>query len=178
MNILFFIILILTLFVSQTILFPSFTWFSQCFDLLIIVVLYLSLISRRHLVVLPIMLIGAVMDSTSGVPFFLHIFSYLWIYLIVQLVKQLLFQRSLIFLLIISIVSVATQQVLIILSIFIQRGPVAMLELNYGLMIRQIFWGLVIIGPSVWFVNIARTHWLSLTSELKKQMIRSYRGEL
>lgn len=178
MNILFFTILTLFLFVLQTIILPSFTWFSHCFDLLIIMVLYLSLISKRHIVLLPIMLIGAVMDSTSGVPFFLHIFSYLWIYLIVQMVKQLLFQRSLIFILIISVVSVAIQQGLLMLSVFIQRGTYAVFELNYGLMIRQIFWGLVLIGPGIWLMDIARINWITVTSAIKKQMFQRSKGEL
>ncbi len=178
MNIFFFIILTLTLFILQTVILPSFSWFYQCFDLLIIVVLYISLISRRHSVMFAIVFIGALMDSTSGVPFFLHIFSYLWIYLIVQLVKQLLFQRSLVFILIISVVSVVIQQGLVLLSIFIQQGSQAFMDFNFGLLIRQAFWGLLIIGPAVWLVNIGRINWLIASRILKKQMIRKYKGEL
>jgi rod shape-determining protein MreD len=177
MNILFFILLSFFLFVLQTILLPSFSWFSQCFDLLIILVLYLSLLSGRQAVILPIVLIGAVMDSTSGVPFFLHIFSYLWVYLIVRMVRQFFFQRSLIFILMISIVSVAIQQCLVILSILMQHGVPAVLELNFGLMVRQVFWGLLFIGPGLWLVNVARVNWLAVASAVKKQITQHNRGQ-
>lgn len=178
MNILFFIILTLTLFVVQTIILPSVSFFPQCFDLMIMVVLYISMLARRHLALLPIIFIGAVMDSISGVPFFLHIFSYLWIYFIVQLVRQFLFAQSLVFLLAISIVSVAIQQGLIVLSILIQQGSEAVLNLDFGMFIRQVFWGMILIGPGIWLMNISRVNFLAVTRMIKKQVTRKYRGEL
>lgn len=178
MNIFFFIILTLFLFILQTVILPTFSWFPQCFDLLIIVILYISLITNRHSVLFAVVFIGAVMDSTSGVPFFLHIFSYLWIYIIVQLVKQLLFQHSLVFILVISVVSVLIQQGLVLLSIFVRQGPDAFIGFNYGLLIRQAFWGLLFIGPSIWLINTARVNWIFTARAVKKQLVRKYRGEL
>ncbi len=178
MNIFFFTLLTLILFILQTVIIPSFFWFSQCFDLLIIVVLYLSLISNRHSILFALLFIGSIMDSTSGAPFFYHIFSYLWIYIIVQVVKQLLFQRSLIFVLIISVVSVLIQQGLLLLSIFLQQGNDAITGFDYGVLIRQAFWGLVFIPPSIWFVNICRQNWNYFSRKMKKQLIQTYRGEL
>ena len=122
MNIFFFISLTLILFVFQTLILPSFSWFSHSFDLLIIEVLYLSLFSKRSSVIIAIILIGALMDSASGVPFFFYIFSYLWIYIVVQLVSQFLFQRSVLFVMVISMVSVMVQQCLLLLTVFIQQG--------------------------------------------------------
>ena len=122
MNVLFFIIFTLFLIVLQTIVLPSFPWFAQCFDLLIIDILFLSLISSHYSIIAAIVVIGCIMDSVSGVPFFYHIFSYLWIYIIVQIVKQLLFQRSIMFILIISIVSILIQHVLLLLSVFVNQG--------------------------------------------------------
>ncbi len=178
MNIFFFTFLSLTLFIFQTVILPSFSWFNQCFDLLIILVLYLSLISNRSSILFAIIFIGAVMDSISGVPFFYHILSYLWIYIIVLLVKQLLFQRSLVFILIISIVSVLIQHGLLLLSIFIQQGQNAIIGFDYGLMVRQMFWGLIIIPPCIWFVNVCRQHWNYVAKMMKKEFIRQYKGEL
>ncbi|MCK5836927.1 MAG: hypothetical protein KAH09_06640, partial [Desulfobacula sp.] len=86
MNAVFFVLFTGVLIILQTIVLPSFDWFSQCFDLMIINVLFLSLVSSHYAMVFAIILIGCIMDSVSGVPFCLHIFSYVWIYIIVYLV--------------------------------------------------------------------------------------------
>jgi len=151
MNVLFFIIFTLFLIVLQTIVLPSFSWFDQCFDLLIIDILFLSLISSHYSIAAAIILIGFIMDSISGVPFCYHIFSYLWIYIIVFIVKQLFFKQSIIFILIISIVSVLIQQGLLLFSIFVQQGYDAILVFDFRLLTRQAFWGFVFIPPSIFF---------------------------
>lgn len=122
MNAVFFIGLTLFLIVLQTIVLPSFSWFVQCFDLLIIVVLFLSLISSHFSMVFAIVMIGSVMDSISGVPFCFYTFSYLWSYIIVHLAKQMLFKQSIIFILIVSLLSVVIQQGLLLLSVFVSHG--------------------------------------------------------
>ncbi len=176
MNVLFFIIFTLFLIVLQTIVLPSFPWFAQCFDLLIIDILFLSLISSHYSIAAAIILIGFIMDSISGVPFCYHIFSYLWIYIIVIIVKQLLFKQSMIFIFIISIVSVIIQQVLLLFSIFVQQGHTAILVFDFRLLIRQVFWGFVFIPPSIWLVNIFWQNWIFVTKLLKKQMAQKYKG--
>lgn len=177
MNIVFFIIVTTVLFILQTIVIPSFTWFSYCFDLMIIVVLYLSIISDRHTVLIPVILIGCVMDTSSGTPFFLHIFSYIWVYLLIQLVQQVLFRRSIIFVLIISVVSVLIQQLFLLLSVFVRHGNEAVLTFDYGILIAQLILALIFIPPSVWVLNISRHNWRHLTEMIKKMLVRRYRGE-
>ncbi|MCK5696071.1 MAG: hypothetical protein KAH62_05670 [Desulfobacula sp.] len=176
MNALFFIIFTLFLIVLQTVVLPSFFWFAQCFDLLIIDILFLSLISSHYSIVAPIILIGCIMDSISGVPFCYHVFSYLWIYIIIFLVKQLFFKQSIVFILIISIVSVFIQQGLLLFSIFVQQGHTTILAFNFSLLIRQAFWGFVFIPPSIWLVNVFWQNWIVVTKSMKKQMAQKYRG--
>lgn len=62
----FFLAATIGLIVFQTAVLPSFFWFSHCFDLLIIVVLYLSLAFSRAGAVFAIAGMGIVMDSISG----------------------------------------------------------------------------------------------------------------
>lgn len=176
MNALFFAMLTLFLILVQTILFPSFPWFSQSFDLLIIDVICLSLVYSHYAVILAIAVIGCIMDSLSGVAFFHHIFAYLWIYLIVILFKQLVFQRSVIFVLIISLVSVLIQQAMILFSVFIEEGRDVLGQTDFSLMAKQLFWGGVVIPPSVWAINGFRQYWLLLVKRLKKQFTQKYRG--
>ena len=133
MTTLFFIILTLFLIVMQTIILPSFSWFAQCFDLLIINVLFLSLISSHFSMIAVIIIIGCIMDSISGVPFCYHILSYSWVYIIVQLVKQFFFKQSIIFILIISVVSVLIQHGLLLFPVFVNQGCKPVLEFDLTL---------------------------------------------
>ena len=175
MNVLFFAMLTIFLIVIQTVIFPSFFWFSQCFDLMILNVIFLSLAYSHYTVILTIILIGCIMDSISGVPFFHHVFSYLWIYLIVQLFKQFVFKRSLVFILIISLASVLIQQGLILFSVFIEQGSGAILLKNFKLMAWQLFWGGLFIPPGVWVINQLHRHWMVFAKILKKQFAHRFR---
>lgn len=176
MNVIFFIIFTLFLIILQTVVLPSFSWFAQCFDLLIIDILFLSLISSHYSIVAAIIMIGCIMDSISGVPFCYHVFSYLWIYIIVFIVKQLLFKQSIIFILIISIVSVSIQHILLLFSVFVLQGHNTILSFDFGLLIRQAFWGFVFIPPSIWLVNVFWKKWIFVTKSMKKQMAQKYKG--
>lgn len=176
MNALFFIMLTFFLIVLQTIIFPSFSWFSQCFDLLIIDVLFLSLWASHLSMVLAIIIIGCIMDSISGSPFCFHIFSYLWIYLIVYLGKQLVFKQSIIFILILSIVSVLIQHGLLLFSVFVRQGADTIWEFDFGLLAKQMFWAFIFIPPAIWFVNVCRQNWIITIKSIKKQAAQKYRG--
>ncbi|MCK5164711.1 MAG: hypothetical protein KAQ72_13385 [Desulfobacula sp.] len=172
MNILFFIIFSFFLIIVQTVILPSFPWFVQCFDLLIIDILFLSLISSHHSVVFAIIVIGCIMDSISGVPFSYYIFSYLWIYIIVHIVKQLLFQRSIVFILIMSVVSVFIQHGLLLFSVFVHQGDNTIWEFDFGLFIRQAFWGFIFIPPGIWLVNIFWQNWIYVIKFLRNRLLK------
>ncbi len=172
MNIIFFIFLTLFLIVIQTVIFPSFSFFAQSFDLLIIDVLFLSLISTHYSTIFVIIIIGCIMDSISGVPFCHHIFSYLWIYIIVYLAKQLLFKQSVVFMLIISMISIIIQHGLLLFSIFVNQGDNVILDLNFGLMIRQLFWGVVFIPSGIWLINVFWKNWKLVTKSLQKKIAK------
>lgn len=176
MNGIFFVFTTLFFILLQTVVFPSFSWFSQSFDMIIMVVLFLSLTYSHYAVVTAIVFMGGIMDSISGMPFFLHIFSYLWIYLIVQLFKQFVFQRSVVFVLIISVVSVAVQQTLIIFSVFINQGQAAVWRMDLSLMVRQLLWGVVVIPPGVWLLNVFRQNWLVITRNFRRSLEQKYRA--
>jgi len=173
MNAFFFITLTLFFIVIQTIILPTFLWFDQCFDLLIIEILFLSFIPSHYSMVLAIIAIGCLMDSISGVPFGHYIFSYLWVYIIVQIAKQLLFQRSTVFIFIMSIVSISIQHGFLLFSVFVQNGVDAIWELNFTLLIRQIFWGVVFIPPGIWLINIFWQKWILKTKFLQNSVFQN-----
>jgi len=176
MNTVFLILLTFFLTVMQTVILPSFSFFSDRFDLLIIAALFLSLIATHHSMVIALIVIGCMMDSISGVPFFFHIFSYVFIYLIVHLVKRLIFKQSIIFLLIISLLAVLIQHALLFFSIFVRQEPGAIIGFDFLLLAKQAFWGLVIIPPCISLLHMYRKNWLMMTKRMGKHMAETYRG--
>lgn len=176
MNAVFFTSLTVFLVIVQTVILPSFSWFSQCFDLLIINVLFLSFNVSHSFVVVAIIVIGCIMDSLSGVPFCYHVFSYVWIYIIVRIARQLLFQRSLIFTYIISLVGVCIQHGLLLFSMFVSQGSAVFRDFNFGLLIRQELWAVVLIPPGVWFVTVCWHNWNFIVKFLQKQIAQKSRG--
>ncbi|MCG8618124.1 MAG: hypothetical protein MI802_18075 [Desulfobacterales bacterium] len=174
MNFSFFFMVTLGLVICQTVVFPEFSWFSQCFDTLIIVVLYLSLAYTGYGAVTAIVGIGILMDSLSGAPFFLHVFSYLWIFLVVQMFKQLVFQRSVLFMMTVSLIAVAIQQVLILFSVFVSHGQPGITAIDYSLVIRQLFWGVLFIPAGVWVTNIFRQNYMVVIRQVRREMARKY----
>ncbi len=169
MKALFFIFFTLVFIVIQTIILPGFSFFINSFDLMIINILLLCLLSTRFPTVLSIVLIGMIMDSISGVPFGFHVLSYIWIYLLVYLVQQFLFQKSLIFILVISIVSVVIQQGLLLFSIAVGSSDLSVLNIDFRVLIHQLFWGFLCIPPGVWFLNSLYKHWIKTSHNLVRR---------
>lgn len=153
MKFVFFTILTAILIILQSVVLPCFIQFDHFFDLMIIGVLFISLKTTRHVTIVAVMAIGCIMDSISGVPFAFHVFSYLWIYIIVYIFRQLLFDQSMVFVFIISIVSVLIQHVLLLFSILAIKGYDDVMIFDYQLLIRQVFWGFLLIPVSIWVLN-------------------------
>ncbi|OGR25790.1 MAG: hypothetical protein A2277_09360 [Desulfobacterales bacterium RIFOXYA12_FULL_46_15] len=170
MNAIFSILVFFFLAVMQAVILPSFSFFPSCFDLLIIAVLFLSLISTHHSMIIALIVIGCVMDSISGVPFFFHILSYISIYLIVHLVKRMIFKQSIIFLIIISLIAVLIQHALLLFSIFVRQEPGTTFRFDYFLLAKQAFWGLVLIPPCISMLHTYRQNWMAIIKKMKKQM--------
>ena len=174
MKVLFFIILTLFLMILQSVVLPSFSWFEQSFDLLIIDILFLCLIASRHSMILAVISIGCIMDSISGVPFSYHVLSYLWIYIMVYIIRQLLFDQSVVFVIIISLASVIIQHLLLLVSIFVGNGNDNLSEFKFDLLIKQTFWAFIFIPLSIWIINILWVRWNLMTKLMYKQLIQHY----
>lgn len=164
MNALFFIFFSLFLIVVQTVILPVSNIFVQCFDLMIINILLLSLIINHVGVVIAIIVLGIIMDSLSGVPFGYHLFSYLWIYILVTLFRQLFFQKSVAFLMVISIVSVLIQQLILLFSIFIKTSDTQGFQFDISLFVPQLLWAFIVIPPSIWALDGLYKRWIKMSS--------------
>ncbi|OGR50794.1 MAG: hypothetical protein A3J80_06400, partial [Desulfobacula sp. RIFOXYB2_FULL_45_6] len=135
-----------------------------------------SLIATRHYMLIALILIGCIMDSISGVPFFFHIFSYVSIYLIVYLVKRLIFKQSIIFLMIISLMAVLIQHALLLFSIFVRQEADTVLGFDFFLLATQALWGLVLIPPCISILHTCHWKWMSFTKKMMRQTAGTYRG--
>jgi len=169
MNAVFFIIFSLFLIVIQTIILPSFSLFTQCFDLMIINVLFLCLISTHYSSIFAIIVIGIIMDSMSGVPFSYHLFSYLWTYILVSIFRQLFFQKSVVFLLVVGLVTVTIQQGILLFSILVNTPGNVFLSFDFSLFIPQLFWAFVIIPPSIWCLEVFFKKWKKTVTNIRQQ---------
>ena len=176
MKAVFLIFLTFFLIIFQSIMLPYFSWFDQCFDLLIIDILFLSLIASRHSMIFVVIIIGCAMDSISGVPFYYHVFSYLWIYIMVNIVRQLFFDQSFLFILIISFIAVIIQHLLLLFTIFINDGYDFSLDFDFSLLIKQTLWGFIFIPLCIWIINIFWLRWNYMTKFMHKQFIEKQKG--
>ncbi len=176
MNFTFFFFFTLFLVIIQTVIIPNFSWFPYCFDLMIINVLYLSLFSQRYWVPFCLIIIGSIMDSLSGSSFFLHTTAYLCIYLIIFFLRRLVFQRSAIFVFIVSLVSVCIYQSLVMFSVFLLQGHKAIAATDYRLCIGQVIWAAVGIPIGVWFMETMHRKFLHAVKQSCRHMARKYRG--
>ncbi|NDY71579.1 hypothetical protein DO021_08140 [Desulfobacter hydrogenophilus] len=174
-NFVFFLFSTLILVITQTVVLPDFSWFSHSFDLMIINVLYLILFSPRYWVPFWLVIIGSIMDSLSGAPFFLHTTAYLCIYLIVFFLRRLVFQRSGIFVFLVSLVSACIYQGLVMFSVFLLQGHKAITATDYHLCIGQVIWAAVGIPVGVWFMEAMHQNFLQVVKRSSGHMAGKYR---
>ena len=154
--------------VFQTVLLPGFSGAFYFFDLTIILIVYISLYSSRYWAVAAVAGIGCILDSLSGGPFFLYTFSYVWIYLIVQLARQFVFQTSALFVMVISLLSVAIQQGIFLFSVFARQDYTAFESMDIDLMLRQVAWGGVMIPLGVGMISTGNRHWQALLQRMAR----------
>jgi len=98
------------------------------------------------------------------------------VFFIVQLVKQFVFQRSAMFMIVVSLVAVSIQEGLMIFSVFLSQGQAGVLDLDFSLVIRQMIWGMVIIPPGVWVMNVMRQNFFYVIRQFRRDLARKYRG--
>ena len=149
MKISFFLLLTFFLTIIQTAAFPDFFLSHNSFDLLIINIIYLALTFKHPAIICVVILIGSFMDSISGVYFGLYLTTYIWIYVIVQILKLFVFSRNIIFYVIIAVFAVATESIFLILLIYINQGESGLNSINYSLIAKQAFLAFIFIPVSL-----------------------------
>ncbi|MBF0232380.1 MAG: rod shape-determining protein MreD [Desulfamplus sp.] len=145
----FYVLLSLSLIVIQTSLLPSISLFYHCFDLLLIVVLFFSLMFSHTSMIVSVIFIGFCMDSISGAPLGIYTISYIWIFILVQFLKRFVHRGNFIFLPCISAISVIMENSFLFFSFFIRYGRDAISIQDLIVAGEQSLWAFFVISICV-----------------------------
>lgn len=142
----FYLCICLFLVIVQTTVFPLFPVLINFFDLMLPVIIYIGFFRSIRESIPVLFFFGLVMDGLSGAPFGLFFSSYIWLYVIVLLLKQVFLVKKM---LLLSFVAA--------LGVLIQNGILIVVEnlffpkLNFLVSIVSILWiellYAIIVGP-------------------------------
>ena len=115
----------LLLIVLQTVAFPGVTLLTNFFDLTVTFVIYLGLLRPARESLPMIVILGGVMDNLSGTPFMLYVATYIWVYLLVCGLTQMLHVGMRFRLAVIVSLAVLVQNIIFVLwGLFFETGAV------------------------------------------------------
>lgn len=171
MKFFFFIMLSLVLIIAQTSIFPGFSFFSQSFDLLIVNVIYLSLISSNPCMILVVILLGTIMDSLSGAPFGIYISVYVWIFISVQGMKIFVHPGSIVLLPIVSSMAVLIENLFLLFSFFVRNGKNAVSAQDFVFMVKQIMWAFVFIPLLIVIIHAVQKSLLGFVGKITDRLM-------
>ena len=147
------------LIIIQTTIFPYFSFFYQCFDLIIISILYISIFFSHPIMIIGIVFQGYIMDSISGTPFGYYIISYVWIYLCVQILKKFISTRDFILIPVLSLISVFIENIFLFFIFFIKYGKEAVVLIDFIIMLEQMVLAFIFVTPFILILRRFEKPW-------------------
>jgi len=159
MNVLFYLLLSLTLVIIQTTLVPEIAFFHCCFDLLIVNVLYVSLFASHGFFIIYVGILGWIMDCLSGAPSGFYLSSYLWIYIFVQILRHVIHAENFIFIPVISAIAVAMEHGFLIFILLARQGGWFFSVSDMVSMGKKILVGFFIIPLLLWLIHRCKKGW-------------------
>ncbi len=172
MNILFFAFIFFFFLIIQTCILSYSSGLFLCFALELVPVLLVSIRYHRHTACFCVALAGLFMDSLSGCAFFTHMFSYIWIYIMIQFFKRLVFLKNFFFILIVTVLSICIELGMMLFPVLVAQGQVPDGDLLY---VKQAVIAMITVPPMVWMVDALRKYWLDFVQTMQEKWIRFYR---
>ncbi len=166
MKFLFYIILFVVLIILQTAILPNFYFFSKSFDLLIVNILYMSMVFSSPWLLVVVVIQGCIMDSISGTPFGLYMSVYLWICVSVQVMKRFVHPGNIIFVSVVSALSVFVENCFIVFFFFVRYGELNPSFQDIILMAEQMVGAFFIAPVMVLLIHIMQKKWGSFVDKL------------
>ncbi len=172
MNILFFAFVFFFLVIIQTCVLPYISCLFWCFDLQLIPVLLVSIRYNHYSACICTAFVGLLMDSLSGCAFFTHMFSYIWIYAMIQLFKRMVFLNNFFFIFVVTILSVCIELGMVVFPALIAKE-----QAFYGSFVyeKQAVMAMIIVPPMVWVLDALRKHWIDFVESMQEKWIQIYR---
>ncbi len=152
--------------VLQTTILPGFSFFNQCFDTLIVIVICISLCSFHPVLIPGIIFLGCIMDSISGGAFGLYISAYIWIYIIVQLLKRFVHSENILFLVAMSALAVLLENGFLFFSFIVKQGVNALSSQDLVVMGKQLFWAFFIVPVLIMIFHICERRFTAFGNKM------------
>ena len=105
------------------------------------------------------LVLGWIMDSLSGAPFGFYISSYLWIYVFVQILRNVIHSGNFIFIPVISAIAVAMEHGFLVFILLAKQGGWFFSSTDILAMCKQTLVGFFIIPLFLWLIHRAKDFW-------------------
>jgi cell shape-determining protein MreD len=146
MTILFYILVSLCLLIIKTALIPGLPFLAKFYDLLIPIVIYLSLFRPLREGIPIILFFGLIMDSLCGGPMGLYMATYIWLYVAMRYLRQVLHAGN-IGLFAVAVAGGVAFESFVLLVYMLMLSPGAIITADAGrATIQQVVWALIT-GP-------------------------------
>jgi rod shape-determining protein MreD len=146
MTILYYILVSLCLLVVKTTLIPVLPFFTKFYDLLIPIVIYLGCFRSPREGVPVVIFFGLIMDSLCGAPMGLYMATYIWLYVAMRYLQQVLHAGNIALFAVAVACGVAFES-LILLVYMLMLAPEAIVWSDVAnLTMQQVLWALLT-GP-------------------------------
>lgn len=146
MTILFYILVSLCLLIIKTALIPGLPFLAKFYDLLIPIVIYLSLFRPLREGVPIILFFGLIMDSLCGGPMGLYMATYIWLYVAMRYLRQVLHAGNIVLCAAAVAGGVAFESiVLLVYMLMLSPGAIITADAARAI-IQQVVWALIT-GP-------------------------------
>lgn len=146
MTILFYILVSLCLLVIKTTLTPGLPFFAKFYDLLIPIVIYLSLFRTLREGIPIVLFFGLIMDSLCGGPMGLYMATYIWLYVAMRYLRQVLHAGNIVLFAVAVAGGVAFESFVLLAYMLVLAHDTIVWADAANITMRQIFWALIT-GP-------------------------------
>ncbi len=113
------------------------------------------------------------MDSISGTPFGLYMSAYLWICISVQIMKRFVHSGNIIFLPLISALSVFLENCFLVFFFFVRYGEANFYSQDIMLMAKQMAWAFFIAPLMIWVMHICQKKWSRFVDRLIENKMKN-----
>ncbi len=113
------------------------------------------------------------MDSISGTPFGLYMSVYLWICISIQLLKRFVHPGNIIFVPVISALSVFVENCFLVFFFFVRYGEKNFYYQDIMLMLKQMAWAFFIVPLMILVIHIFQKKWTRFVDMLAENKMNN-----